>query len=43
MSSTVIAGPAEESRWKEEGKYRAIYRGGGGRGGERNKDGKQTK
>lgn len=43
MSSTAITGPVEESRWREEGKYRATYRGGGGRGGERDKDGKQRK
>ena len=44
VSSSAIAGPAEESRWKEEGKYRAKNRGGGGgRGGGRDKDGKQER
>lgn len=41
VSSTAIAGLAEESRWREEGKYRQKYRGGQGRGGEWDKDGKR--
>lgn len=33
VPSTAITGLAEESRWSEEGKYRAKYQGGGGGGG----------
>lgn len=45
VASTAIAGPAEKSRCREEGKYRAKYRGGGGgrRGGKRDTNGKQRK